>query len=146
MSSSRLERGNTPGVGHGTLVAIDSTADIVTARGRGRTLAAALGFTTADLTVIVSAISELAHNIVDYAARGEILLDRAQKDGRVGIVIISRDNGPGILDVSSALGRVAAPGQPAGLGLPGIRGLMDEFEIASKPRQGTTVTVRKWVS
>jgi len=146
MSSSRLERSGTPGTGHGTVVAIDSTADIVTARERGRNLAGSLGFKTVDLTVIVTAISELAHNIVDYAARGEILLAKAQRDGRAGIVIIARDDGPGMLDVMSALSPVAAPGQPAGLGLPGIRGLMDEFEIASKPRHGTTVTVRKWVS
>jgi serine/threonine-protein kinase RsbT len=144
MSSSRVERGGTPGVGQGTVVAIGAEADIVTARERGRALAAALGFATADLTAIVTAISELAHNIVEYATRGEILLDRAQKDGRVGIVIVARDDGPGITDVTSALSPVAAPGQTVGLGLPGVRSLMDEFEITSKPRQGTTVTVRKW--
>lgn len=146
MSSRRgIERGGTPGVGRGSVVAIGSAADIVTARERGRALAAALGFATADLTVIVTAISELAHNIVEYATRGQILLDRAQKDGRVGIVIVARDDGPGIPDVANALGAVPAPGQAAGLGLPGVRGLMDDFEITSMPRQGTTVTVRKWL-
>ena len=144
-SSRRIEHGVAPGAGPISVVAIGSMDDIVVARERGRALGAAVGFASSDLTVIVTAISELAHNIVEYAQQGEIVVERAQKDGRTGVVIVASDEGPGIADVRGALASVAAPGQGAGLGLAGVRSLMDEFEIASKPRQGTTVTVRKWL-
>lgn len=145
MSSGRgAERGAAPGVVAG-VVSIGSTADIVTARERGRSLATALGFTGAHVIEIVTAISELAHNIVEHATSGQILLDRAQKEGHQGIVIVARDEGPGIADVATVLIAASPAGPGVCPGLPGVRGLMDEFEVSSKPRQGTTVTVRKWL-
>ena len=145
MSSSREgKRDPVLDVGRRRTVRIDSTADIVTARKRGRALAAALGFTGSDLTVITTAISELAHNIIEYATSGQILLDRTENDGRLGIVIVARDGGPGISDVPAALRGEGATGQGVGGGLPGVRCLMDDFDVSSKPREGTTVTVRKW--
>ena len=145
MSSRRgAERDAVAEVGQGSIVRIGSGADIVTARKRGRELAAALGFSGSDLTIIVTAISELAHNIIEYAATGQILLDRIEKDARLGIVVTARDEGPGISDVPRAL-CAGGTDQRVSLGLPGVRSLMDDFEISSKPHHGTTVTVRKWL-
>jgi serine/threonine-protein kinase RsbT len=125
-------------------VSINSDQDIVGARQKGRTLAAELGFSSADATLIATAISELARNIVSYARRGEIQLHRLQNTMRQGIMVVASDQGPGIRDVAQALRDGFSTSGSLGLGLPGVRRLMDEFEIASKPGMGTTVTVRKW--
>jgi serine/threonine-protein kinase RsbT len=127
-------------------VVIASAADIVTARQEGRALAAELGFSGSDLTVIATAISELSRNILEYANTGEVVIAPAQKGTRVGIAIIASDRGPGIPDISRALLDGYTTGKGLGIGLPGVRRLMDEFEILSSPGNGTTVTVRKWVS
>jgi len=127
------------------VVPISSSADIVTARQRGRALAAALGFAGSDLTLIATAISELARNIIEYATTGEIVLSHEDADGRPGIVIVARDEGPGIPDVSRALSAGYSTGPGLGLGLPGVRRLMDDFEITSSVGRGTTVAVRKWL-
>jgi serine/threonine-protein kinase RsbT len=146
MSSSQgAERGAAQSIGQRSVVGIGSTADIVTARQRGRALALALGFTGAHVMEIVTAISELAHNTVEHAKSGQLVLDRVERDGRYGMVIVARDDGPGISDVAKALSSVAAVGHGVCPGLPGVRSLMDDFEIYSKPRHGTTVIVRKWL-
>lgn len=126
-------------------VAITSAADIVAARQRGRELAGQIGFSTSDLTVIATAISELARNILEYAGSGEILLGVAQKGARHGLQIVARDKGPGIPDVARALQDGYSTGKGLGLGLPGVRRLTDELEIESKTGRGTTVLVRKWL-
>jgi serine/threonine-protein kinase RsbT len=128
-----------------SVVPISSSADIVTARQRGRALAAALGFAGSDLTLIATAISELARNIIEYATAGEIVLSHEDTNGRPGIVIVARDEGPGIPDVSRALSAGYSTGPGLGLGLPGVRRLMDDFEITSNAGRGTTVSVRKWL-
>jgi len=127
------------------VVPIRSAADIVTARQQGRELASRLGFNGSDLTVIATAISELARNILEYAKVGEIGLDLGQKGSRNGIVIVARDTGPGIPDVPRALQDGYSTGRGLGLGLPGVRRLMDEFDVASEVGRGTTVTAKKWV-
>ena len=134
-----------PGPREESVVPISSSADIVTARQRGRALAAALGFSGSDLTLIATAISELARNIIEYATAGEIVLSHEDTDGRPGIVIVARDEGPGIPDVSRALSAGYSTGPGLGLGLPGVRRLMDDFEITSHAGRGTTVSVRKWL-
>jgi serine/threonine-protein kinase RsbT len=125
-------------------VGIHSDQDIVTARQQGRALAVELGFSTGDATLIATAISELARNIVSYARRGEITLKMVNASARRGITIIASDSGPGILDVRQAMRDGFSTSGSLGLGLPGVRRLMDEFEIASEPGRGTTVTVKKW--
>jgi serine/threonine-protein kinase RsbT len=125
-------------------VGIHSDQDIVTARQQGRALAVELGFSTGDATLIATAISELARNIVSYARRGEITLKTVNASTRQGITIIASDSGPGILDVRQAMRDGFSTSGSLGLGLPGVRRLMDEFEIASEPGRGTTVTVKKW--
>lgn len=125
-------------------VRVSSDADIVAARQNGRALAAQVGFPATDLTLIATAISELARNIVLYAKRGEIVL-RVIGDGhRRGIIVMARDEGPGIPDVPQAMQSGYSTSGSLGLGLPGVRRLMDEFDIVSEVGKGTTVTVKKW--
>ena len=125
-------------------VAINSDQDIVLARQQGRALAADTGFSSVDATLIATAISELARNIVTYAKRGEITLAGLADGGRRGMMIVASDQGPGITDVSQALRDGFSTSGSFGLGLPGVRRLMDEFEISSAPGQGTKVMVKKW--
>jgi serine/threonine-protein kinase RsbT len=125
-------------------VPINSDQDIVLARQRGRTIAVDAGFSAVDATLIATAISELARNIVTYAKCGEISLSAVSQNGRRGITIIASDKGPGITDTKRALRDGFSTSGSLGLGLPGVRRLMDDFEISSEPGQGTRVTVTKW--
>ena len=127
-----------------TVVPIATATDIVTARKLGRALGASLGFSATDLTVIATAISELARNILDYAMTGAIVMTIVEKEGRPGIKITARDAGPGMPDLGAALGSGDPDSKRLGIGLSGVKRLMDEFEISSAVGQGTTVTVRKW--
>ena len=125
-------------------MAINSDQDIVAARQRGRALAVELGFSAVDSTLIATAISELARNIVSYAGTGQITLKTIQNSTRQGILIVAADEGPGIHDLRQALRDGFSTSGSLGLGLPGVRRLMDEFEIASQPGRGTRVEVKKW--
>jgi serine/threonine-protein kinase RsbT len=126
-------------------VPIRSDADIVAVRQRARQLAKELGFSASELTMIATALSELARNIVEYARQGEITLSRINQGSHRGLIIIARDRGPGIADIERALLDGYSSGKGLGLGLPGTKRLMDEFEIVSGLGQGTTVRVAKWV-
>ena len=126
-------------------VAVASDADVVTARLEGRSLAAALGFAATELALIATAISEVARNLVVHAGRGTILIAPVQGPNGAGIEVIARDDGPGIADIDRAMQDGFTTGDGLGLGLPGARRLMDEFEITSAPGQGTTVRMTKWV-
>jgi serine/threonine-protein kinase RsbT len=126
-------------------VLIRSNLDIVSARQEGRTLAARTGFGATDVTLIATAISELARNIVSYARQGEIVLRVVESTRAKGVMIISRDSGPGIRSVDDALRDGYSTSGGLGLGLPGVRRLVDEFAIESLPGRGTTVTVTKWL-
>ncbi|HKS82645.1 MAG TPA: anti-sigma regulatory factor [Candidatus Acidoferrales bacterium] len=128
----------------GFRVAIHTDQDIVAARQKGRALAAEIGFSAVDATLIATAISELARNIVAYARSGEIELRSIQDTSRRGILVVASDQGPGIPDLRQALRDGFSTSGSLGLGLPGVRRLMDEFEITSAPGQGTRVAVRKW--
>jgi serine/threonine-protein kinase RsbT len=125
-------------------VAIKSDQDIVAARQKGRVMANELGFSSGDATLIATAISELARNIVAYAGTGQITLKTVNGLNRQGISVIATDDGPGILDIRQALRDGFSTSGSLGLGLPGVRRLMDEFEIDSRPGRGTTVAVKKW--
>jgi serine/threonine-protein kinase RsbT len=126
-------------------IAIDRDADVVTARQRGRDLAAQVGFAGSDLTVIATAISEVSRNIVSYARRGEIILHVEEDRHRRGIVVVARDEGPGIPDVERAMRDGFSTAGSLGLGLPGARRLMDDFGIESRVGSGTVVTMKKWM-
>ncbi len=125
-------------------VAINSDQDIVSARQRGRAMANELGFSSGDATLIATAISELARNIVAYASRGRITLNVINGMNRQGISVTASDDGPGIPDIPQALRDGFSTSGSLGLGLPGVRRLVDEFEITSQPGRGTTVVVKKW--
>ena len=129
----------------GERIAIESDSDVVTARQRARALAAELDLSSTDQTLLATAISEVARNITTYAVRGEVLLSIVRDNGgREGIRVVARDNGPGIADIELALQDGYTSGGGLGLGLPGARRLVDEFDIESAPSQGTTVTLVKW--
>jgi serine/threonine-protein kinase RsbT len=125
-------------------VPINSDQDIVTARQKGRSLAAALGFSSGDATLIATAISELARNIVTYARSGEIRITMINGSARQGIQLVAHDEGPGIADIPQALRDGFSTSGSLGLGLPGVMRLVDEFEIVSAESCGTTVTAKKW--
>jgi RNA polymerase sigma factor (sigma-70 family) len=125
-------------------VPIHTDADIVTARQQVRELAAKGGFAGTDLTLIATAVSEIARNIVRFAGSGELLLELVEDD-RAGVRATARDAGPGIVDIEEAMRDGYSTYHGLGLGLPGARRLMDEFAVASEPGRGTTVTMTKWL-
>ncbi len=127
-----------------TLVPIKSEMDIVMARQHGRALATQLGFRPGDLTLIATAISEIARNILVYAKQGEIVLRPIEDGPRRGILVIGRDQGPGIPDIERAMQDGYSTAKSLGLGLPGAKRIMDEFDIVSEVGRGTTVTMKKW--
>lgn len=126
-------------------VAIDSDTDIVAVRQSGRDLAAHYGLPSTDLVGVATAISELARNILRYAARGVIILRLVDDYDKRGVEVLAADDGPGILDIALAMQDGFSTSGSLGLGLPGVRRLMDEFEMRSEFGKGTTVTARKWV-
>jgi serine/threonine-protein kinase RsbT len=125
-------------------VPIATDADLVTARAEGRAMAERLGFPRPDPTLIATAISEVARNIVVHAGRGEIVLRPFDDIDRYGLVVIATDEGPGIRDVEAALRDDYSGRGGLGLGLPGARRLMDELEVESDAAAGTTVRMTKW--
>jgi len=127
-------------------IPISSDFDIVAARQQGRQLALKLGFQGGDVTLIAAAISEMARNIVDHAKKGEMTFERIQNGTKSGIQIIARDDGPGIPDVNQAMQYGYSTRRGLGVGLPGAKWLMDEFDIVSKVGKGTTVTMKKWLA
>ena len=108
-------------------------------------MAARAGFTATDMTVIATAISELARNIVEYAGDGEVILTLVQSGQKKGFRVEARDHGPGIPDIDLAMQDGYSTGGGMGLGLPGTRRLMDEFLINSKVGKTTTVIATKWI-
>jgi len=127
-----------------TIVSIYTDVDVVLARQKGRELASELGFALTDLTLIATAISELARNIVLYAKQGEILIKPMQSGDRVCIVVVARDKGHGIADIPQAMQDGFSTSGGLGLGLPGVKRLVDEFHLVSNANSGTTITIKKW--
>jgi serine/threonine-protein kinase RsbT len=126
------------------VVAVGSDADLVTARAEARALATRLGFSRTDATLIATAVSEIARNIVVHVGQGELVIRPLYENRRYGLVVVATDSGPGIRDVEAALAEGNASRGGLGLGLPGARRLMDEFDVACEPGRGTTVTMTKW--
>jgi serine/threonine-protein kinase RsbT len=119
-------------------IPIENDDDVAVAGEQGRRLASRLDFSATDVTVIATAILEVARNVLRFAQRGDLMLHLIQKRGRLGLAIVARDQGPGIADVAQALR------DGKGVGLASARRLMDEFRVRSEPGRGTTVTMRKW--
>ena len=126
-------------------ISIDHEMDIVSARQKARELAVAVGFSSTDQTLIALAISEIARNIISYARCGKVTLRRVEDGPRRGVLIVARDDGPGIPDIELAMRDGYSTGKSLGVGLPGAKRVMDDFELESRPGQGTTVTMKKWL-
>jgi serine/threonine-protein kinase RsbT len=125
-------------------VPVETDSDIVAARQKGRALAARLGFSSGEATMVATAISELARNIVLYASRGEMVFALEANGEEPILVITARDEGIGIPDIRQALQDGYSTSGRLGVGLPGVKRLMDEFEISSTVGHGTVVVVKKW--
>ena len=131
-------------MGDELVVQIRADADVLLARQKARELAKSLRFSGSELTLIATAISEVARNIVTYAKRGEIVLRLVNQGRRRGIRVIAKDQGPGIADIPRAMEDGYSTSSSLGLGLPGSKRLMDDFDIVSALGKGTTVTMTKW--
>ena len=135
MSTSELERSS---------VSVVTENDIVTARQTGRSMAASLGFNETDQTLIATAISEVARNLISYGGGGDVHFEIVERGGDKGLNVKAVDQGPGIVDIDKAMQDGFSTVKSLGLGLPGARRLMDDFEISSEPGRGTSVTMVKW--
>lgn len=132
-------------MGHEVTIAIHDEEDLMDARRLARDFARRLNFSITDITLIATAISEIARNIVTYADEGEVRFETIQQYGKRGILVTASDKGPGIADIERAMQDGYSSGDGLGLGLPGARRLMDRFEISSTVGVGTTVVMTKWV-
>ncbi len=131
-------------IGDPLRVRVRYDTDIVLACQKGRAFAARLGFSGNAQVIVVIAISEVARTIVVHAGQGEVVLHHIQYDGKDGVLVVARDEGPGIPDIEQALQDGYSTGHGLGLGLSGAKRLMDEFEIVSEVSKGTTITMKKW--
>ena len=127
------------------VVAINTPDDIVEARKAGHQLALELGFSLTDVTMIATAISEIARNITSYAGRGAVRVMVDQRESREALVVRAEDDGPGIADIERAMEDGYSTGRGLGLGLPGARRLMDRLVVESALGQGTVIEMWKWV-
>jgi serine/threonine-protein kinase RsbT len=127
-------------------IPVRSDGDVVTARQRGRELARGVGLSATDATLLATAISEVARNIISYAVDGEITIAILTEGDRYGIRVVATDSGPGIANVHQALQDGFSTSHGMGFGLPGARRLVDDFHIESRPGRGTTVTLTKWAA
>jgi len=124
---------------------VTSQADVELARRAARSLAATLGFETADVERVALTMSELATNLLRYAVQGEVVLAPVASATGQGLRIESRDAGPGIADVGAALRDGVSTAGGLGNGLPGVQRLMDEMTITTAPH-GTRIVVYKWLT
>lgn len=127
-----------------TVMQMRSDVDVLKARKYGKELAASLQFSNSERTIIATAISEIARNTVLYAKSGCMHLKLIRNGTRRGLLIIAEDEGPGIPDLRLAMQDGYTTSRGLGIGLPGAKRLMDEFDIVSEVGKGTTVTMKKW--
>ena len=125
-------------------VLIKDENDIVIARRKAREIAKFVGFSLTDQTRIITAVSELSRNIYEYAGKGKITIEQENENAKEGLKIVFEDDGPGIKDLALAMKEGYTSGKGMGLGLPGSKRLMDEFEVTSEIGKGTRVIIKKW--
>ena len=126
-------------------VPVRNTFEITWAVMEARKVAENIGFPDQVQHMIATAVSELANNIIKYADKGEIVIKELNQKNRTGIEITARDRGPGIADIEKAMADHFSSSGTLGLGLPGLKRMMDDIKIQSKPGKGTTVLIRKWL-
>ncbi|MFT8322560.1 MAG: anti-sigma regulatory factor [Bacillus sp. (in: firmicutes)] len=132
-------------MGDQSCVKIVNEWDIVAARQLGRNVAKELGFGTVDQARITTAISELARNIYLYAGQGQICIEKLAENGKIGLRLSAVDNGPGIKDIRQVMQDGFSTSGGLGAGLPGVKRLMDEFDIETSVGQGTDIKAVKWL-
>lgn len=123
---------------------ISSDRDIIQARAETRELLKQLAFPNTVSAFVITAVSELTRNIISYAGRGVLHIEALQGRGKKGVEIVAEDQGPGIMNIEDALQDGFSSINSLGLGLPGVKRLMDEFEISSEVQKGTRVRAVKW--
>ncbi|RFU67880.1 anti-sigma regulatory factor [Bacillus sp. V59.32b] len=128
-----------------SFVKIINEWDIVAARQLGRNVAKELGFGTVDQARITTAISELARNIYLYAGQGTVAIEKVFDGGKSGLKIIATDEGPGIQDIRRVMEDGYTTSGGLGAGLPGVKRLMDDFDIDSMVGKGTKIYATKWL-
>ena len=126
------------------VLSIVTDDDIVRVRQRVRDVAFGLGFSLVDQTKLVTAASELARNTLVYGLGGTLKLELVSNDSRRGLRLTFEDHGPGSADITLALRDGYTTGKGLGLGLSGARRLAQDFEITSKPGEGTCVVIGRW--
>ncbi|HYD59870.1 MAG TPA: anti-sigma regulatory factor [Noviherbaspirillum sp.] len=127
-----------------TVMPLRSDLDVLKARQTGKELAASLRFTNSERTIIATAISEIARNTVLYAQAGRMQLKLIRQGIRRGLLVVAEDDGPGIPDLKLAMQDGYTTSRGLGIGLPGAKRLMDEFDIVSEVGKGTIITMKKW--
>ena len=125
-------------------VKISQEIDITAASFEAIKLAEKAGFNRVKQSMVGTSVSELARNIYLYAFKGEVTVRILKRGNKNGIEIVAKDNGPGIPDLAMAMKDSFSTSDGLGLGLPGVKRMMDEFTIDSKSNVGTKVTARKW--
>ncbi len=123
---------------------VRSSEDVVAARQLVRQWAVAVGFSLVDQTKIVTAASELARNTVIHGGGGTLRLESLNDDPRRGLRLVFEDHGPGIVDVALALKDGYTTGSGLGLGLGGAKRLSNDFDLWSRPGEGTRISITRW--
>jgi serine/threonine-protein kinase RsbT len=126
------------------LMVIVKEQDVVLFRNRVREYAVRIGMGLVNQTKLITAASELVRNMIKYASGGSILIEAITKGRDTGIRLTFTDHGPGIADISLAMKDGYSTAKSLGVGLPGARRLVNEFDIRSKVGEGTTVSIIKW--
>ncbi|QDK82090.1 anti-sigma regulatory factor [Spirosoma sp. KCTC 42546] len=125
-------------------MAITREQDVVPCRNRVKEVAVKIGMGLVNQTKLITAASELARNMLRYANGGEVLIEVVSKGRESGVRLTFTDKGPGIADISLAMQDGYSTGKSLGLGLPGTKRLVNEFDLKSTLGQGTTITILKW--
>lgn len=128
------------------MVVIKREQDVILFRNRVKEFATKIKMGLVNQTKLITAASELVRNMLKYAEGGDISIEVVSKGRENGIRLIFRDQGPGIGDVQQAMKDGYSTGKSLGLGLPGAKRLVSDFNITSEVNKGTVVTIIKWVN
>ncbi len=126
-------------------IEINNETALVRIRRILRKITETMGFRTTDITRIITAASELGRNIVIYAKNGVMTWNILTHNDEKGIQLDFKDNGPGISDIENAMKPGFSTGNGQGMGLSGVKRLMDEMKITSEVGKGTTIIIKKWL-
>jgi serine/threonine-protein kinase RsbT len=123
---------------------IEKEQDVVPFRNRVKEYAVTIGMSLVNQTKLITAASELVRNMLKYAGGGQVLIEAINQGRDNGIRLTFQDKGPGIKDIALAMKDGYSSGKSLGIGLPGTKRLVSEFDIKSTVGEGTTVTIIKW--